>query len=112
MLLSIITIYPLQGEKSKIIEVLESVQRLVVTKTNCQGCLIAVEAITDNSICYMERWRTRETLDDHLRSTLYGRVLEAMELSCLPPTIEFFEITDIGALDLIESARLSSGECR
>lgn len=81
-------------------------QGIITTKADCQGCLLTVEAITSKSICYMERWRTREALDRHLRSALYGRVLEAMELSCMAPTIEFYEITDIGGLDLIEHVRL------
>ena len=106
MLLSLITIHPFPGDESKIIDVLDSMQRLIATSLDCQGCVITAEAGTGKSICYMERWRTREALDRHLRSTLYCRVLEAMELSRIPPTVEFFEITGIGGLDLIESVRL------
>ena len=65
-----------------------------------------VETDEHNSISYMERWRTRAALDRHLRSALYCRVLEAMELSRIPPKIEFYEIADIGGLDLIERVRL------
>lgn len=106
MLLSLVTIHPLPGDESKVIDVLDSMQRLIATSLDCQGCLITTEAGTGKSICYMERWRTREALDRHLRSTLYCRVLEAMELSRIPPTVEFFEITGIGGLDLIERVRL------
>ena len=106
MLLSIITIYPPPGDNPKIIEVLESVQRVILTKANCLGSLLMVEALTAKTICYMEQWRTREALDNHLRSTLYCRVLEAMELSSLPPTVEFYGITYIGGMDLIERVRL------
>jgi quinol monooxygenase YgiN len=106
MFFSLITIYPFPGDESKIIDVLDSMQGVISIKADCQGCLLTVEAITSKSICYMERWRTREALDRHLRSTLYCRVMEAMELSRLPPKVEFYEITGIGGLDLIEHVRL------
>jgi len=54
----------------------------------------------------MERWRSREALERHLRSPLYCRVLEAMELSRQPPEVEFFAVQDIGGLELVEKARL------
>ncbi len=104
MFLSLITIYPLPEDESKVIDVLDSMQGLIATNADCQGCLFTTGR--DKSICYMERWRTRAALDRHLRSALYCRVLEAMELSRKPPTVEFYEITGIGGLDLIEGVRL------
>ena len=104
MLLSLITIYPLQEDESKVIDVLDSIQGLIAANADCQCCLFT--AGIGKSICYMERWRTREALDRHLRSHLYCRVLEAMELSRIPPTVEFYTISGIGGLDLIENVRL------
>ena len=106
MFLSIITIHPFSGDASKIIDVLNSMRGLVAIDADCKGCFLSVEAEERTSICYMERWRTRAALDKHLRSALYCRVLEAMELSRMPPTVEFYEIADIGGLDLIERVRL------
>jgi len=105
MLLSLITIYPLQEDESKVIDVLDSIQGLIAANADCQCCLFT--AGIGKSICYMERWRTREALDRHLRSHLYCRVLEAMELSRIPPTVEFYTISGIGGLNLIENVRLN-----
>ncbi len=104
MLLSLITIHPLPENESKVIDVLDSIQGLIAANADCQGCLFT--AGMGKSICYMERWRTREALDRHLRSHLYCRVLEAMELSRIPPTVEFYTISGIGGLNLIENVRL------
>ena len=104
MLLSLITIHPLPEDESKVIDVLDSIQGLIAANADCLGCLFT--AGMGKSICYMERWRTREALDRHLRSHLYCRVLEAMELSRIPPTVEFYTISSIGGLDLIENVRL------
>ena len=105
MLLSLITIYPCPGDESKIIDVLDSMQGLVTTKADCQGCFLTVEAITGKSIYYMERWRTREALDRHLRSPLYRQILEVIELSRTTPTFEFLEVKELGGLSLVEQAR-------
>ena len=59
----------------------------------------------NDRISAAERWRTREALDGHLRSPLYGRLLEAMECSCKAPEVEFYEATDVGGLELVEKAR-------
>jgi quinol monooxygenase YgiN len=107
MFLSMIHIYPFPGDALKVMEVLDSVRHLIVTKADNKGCLLMMETDEFDSICYLERWGTREALERHLRSSLYCRVLEAMELSCTPPKVEFYEITDIGGLDLIERVRLN-----
>jgi quinol monooxygenase YgiN len=106
MLLAMITIFPTQGKAATILDVLASMRGMVATNPDCAGSALTVEGVEGGSICYMERWRTREALDRHLRSPLYCRVLEAMELSQSPPKVEFFTVQDVGGLNLIEQARL------
>jgi hypothetical protein len=64
------------------------------------------ESSDEGAICYMERWLTRAGLDMHLRSPVYGWVLEAIELSRIPPVVEFYEVIETGGLDFIEKARM------
>ena len=104
MFLSLITLHPVPEDESKVIDILDSIQGLIAANADCQDCLFT--AGMDKSVFYMERWRTREALDRHLRSHLYCRVLEAMELSRIPPTVEFYTISGIGGLDFIENVRL------
>jgi len=40
-----------------------------------------------------------------LNSNLYSRVLEAMECSCKPPDVEFYEVINVGGLELVNLAR-------
>ena len=107
MIISIIKIYPTTESEHTIIDVLESVKILIANLPDCLECSVAVEAEEGGRICYMEHWRTREVLDRHLRSPLYNRVLEAMELSQAIPEIAFFEVSSVGGLELVEKARLS-----
>lgn len=105
MILTLVTMYPSPENEAKIIDVLDSMKGPVATNADCQGVLSLVDAGEVRSICYIERWRTRKALDRHLRSPLYCRVLEAMELSRMPPVVEFFDATTIGGLELVEKAR-------
>lgn len=111
MFLSLIIIHPLPGDEAKVIEVLDSIRCLAATNADCRGCFFTSGAGPDCSICYLEHWGTRAALDRHLRSPLYCRVLEAMELSRLPPTVEFYQLTPIGGLDVIENIRLHPLTC-
>lgn len=105
MLLAILTIFPLHGEESRIIEVLESFRTDVAANAECLESLITVASGEGGLICYTERWRSREALERHVGSDLYCRVFEAMELSRQAPRIEFLEVRDVGGLDMIASVR-------
>ena len=112
MLLAILTIFPLRGEESRIIEVLDSLRTAVAPNVECLESLITVTPNEGGLICYTERWRSREALEQHLGSPLYSRVFEAMELSRQPPKIEFFQVLEVGGLEMVEKVRRSSTRAR
>ena len=105
MFLALVTIHPTPNDVAKVVDILDSMRGILATNGDCCGCLLAVEAGGD-TVCYLERWTTRAALECHLRSSLYGRVLEAMELSGTAPTVEFFEVGVLGGLELVERVRL------
>lgn len=106
MLLAILTIFPLPGEETRIIEVLDSLRTAVAPNIECRESLITVAPGEGGVICYTERWRSREALEQHLGSPLYSRVFEAMELSRQPPKIEFLQVQEVGGLDMVAEARM------
>lgn len=93
------------GQTHTIIDVLDSVRGQTASSPGCLGCLLTVEVGASDKICYQEQWRDRETLERHLRSALYTRVLAAMELSSTQPDVEFYQVTKTGGLELVEMAR-------
>jgi len=106
MYLSIVKIDALPDQEHTVMDVLESMKGPTSALAGCLGCSLTIEGGPGGTICYQERWRDRESLDRHLRSALYSRVLAAMELSRTPPVVEFFELTKAGGLDLVESVRV------
>lgn len=106
MYLALIKIYPSPEMEPVIVDVLESLKGPNAANADCLDCTITVGDDDESRvICYTERWRSREALDCHLRSPFYGRILEAMEFSQLPPVALFYEVNDAGGLELVELAR-------
>ena len=54
---------------------------------------------------YLEQWQSREPLDKHIRSELYFRVLNAMELAGEAPEIYFHEVSEKKGFEYIEALR-------
>lgn len=106
MFLSLVIIHPVPDDVAKVVDILASTRSILATNGDCCGCLLATEAGGGEIVYYLERWATRAALERHLRSPLYGRVLEAMELSGKRPTVEFFEIGALGGLEMVERVRL------
>lgn len=105
MFLALVTLHPEPDDVAKVVDILDSMRGILATIGDCCGCLLATET-GGHTVCYLERWMTRAGLEHHLRSPLYGRVLEAMELSGKPPTVEFFEVGALGGLEMVERVRL------
>jgi len=105
MILSVVKIYPHPGCEHAIVDVLDSLTGPVSALAGCLGCSVSIEAGTGEVVSYTEKWCNREALDRHLNSNLYSRVLEAMECSCKPPDVEFYEVINVGGLELVNLAR-------
>ena len=110
MILSQIKIYPAEGYAAGIIDVLQSVQVILASVSDCLQASVSIESGESGAILYLEKWRSRESLDDHLRSSVYMRVLEALELSCRNPEVTFFDGREVGGWEIIEMARSLSAQ--
>jgi quinol monooxygenase YgiN len=105
MLLSMVKICPDAGKQQEILDILLSVKGPTLASFGCLECSIYEEYDEEHAIVYMEKWQIRAEMIDHIRSTLYSRVLKALELSRREPEICFYEITGTQGIELIESVR-------
>ena len=71
----------------------------------CVGCWVSEEDYLHNHIRYAEQWESEQALHNHLRSDLYRRILNAMELSKRPPEVGFYHTTEKQGFELIETVR-------
>lgn len=112
MFLSMVKISPAPGKQQEILDILRSVKGPTLAVSGCLECSILVETDDEHFLVYLEKWRLRAEMIDHIRSPLYTRVLTALELADRQPEICFYEISGTKGMELIESARSSITENR
>ncbi|MEA5113687.1 MAG: antibiotic biosynthesis monooxygenase [Geobacteraceae bacterium] len=105
MILSIVKIAPLPGKREDILCVLRSIKGPVQAMSDCVDCRICQEDGDDGDIIFLEQWVSWEAFMRHIRSELYGRMLEAMELSRREPEVSFFEVSAMRGMDLLKAVR-------
>ncbi len=105
MLLTMLKISPVRGKEQELIDILHSVRGPTLAVSGCVECSIFEENDEEHAIVFLEKWRTKEEMITHIRSPLYTRVLEALDLADRQPGIWFYEIACIQGMELIESAR-------
>jgi quinol monooxygenase YgiN len=107
MITASLKIDPMPDKRQSLIEVLMSVQTITRLKQGCIHCDI-YEEYGDGHILYVEEWRAKEEMYKHIRSNLYLRILNAIELASKPPEVFFYEDRETKGIELIEAIRLGS----
>ena len=106
MLLTIVKIYPKAEYRDIVVDVFNSLKGPLGSVTECLECSVTVETDGDSEVCYMEKWQTRESLEAHLGSVNFARILQVMEYSIIPPAMNFYVLNEIGGMGLVENIRL------
>lgn len=105
MYLSIVKIDVLPGQEHIVMAVLEALKKPALTLAECLDCSFSIETDPNGMIWYQERWRDHESHNRRVRCSLYPGLLKVMQFSRTPPEVEFYEITWLGGLDVVESVR-------
>lgn len=105
MILSIVKIVPLAGKRDELLSVLGSIRGPVQAMSDCLDCRICLEEGEDGEILFLEHWQSWEAFIRHIRGEIYGRMLEAMELSSHEPEVSFFEVSSMRGMDLLNAVR-------
>src|SRR5512135_3470086 len=91
MIISSIEISLKPDKRQAVIEILMSVKNMTRLKHGCTHCDIYEECGGGQKILYIEKWQAKEDMYQHIRSNLYLRVLNAIDLASKPPEICFHE---------------------
>jgi quinol monooxygenase YgiN len=110
MILSFITLIPQPEKRQAMLDILRTMEALTRTKPGCLSCCIYEQANDKHAVLYVEKWQSMETLERHVQSSMYMRLLTAMELASEEPKIEFHEVEKTMGMDLIEALRSAGGE--
>ncbi len=84
---------------------LSSISGPTEAEPGCVSCQL-YQPLADPSIVRVEtHWKTECDFLRHLRSDAYKKFLVLMELGCEPPTVEFYTVSELRGLGLVELAR-------
>ena len=91
--------------RAEVIQILQSIQGPVSAQPGCAGCHIYEEKDPEAAVVLVERWETEATLEAHIPSEAYRRILCAIERSGSPPEVCFDFVSASKGMELIEQLR-------
>jgi len=94
---------------AEVLEVLRSVQGPVLAQPGCKAYHIYEEQGQDPAVVLVERWESKATLEAHIRSEAYRRILGAIELAGGPPEVSFDVVSASEGMELVERLRSLGG---
>jgi len=102
---TVITIMHLKTAPEKRMNILKTIHAMI-GPTNAQpGCLhceLFGSTQNDDQLLLLEKWDSRECLEQHIQSDEFRKVMAAMDSACEQPEIGFYEINSLGGMDLVE----------
>jgi quinol monooxygenase YgiN len=108
MIIGTLRLLPSPKGRAEVLEILRSIQGPVQTQPGCQAFQIYEEQGDEHALVLVERWDSDASLESHLRSEAYRRILNAIELSGGPPEVSFDRIASSEGMDLIARSRTPS----
>jgi quinol monooxygenase YgiN len=88
-----------------------STLRVVRAHARADAACLAYDVCQDvddsKTLIVIERWATREDLDNHIRSPEYRAFLAVIDLASEPPQLSFDIVEHRGGLEMVEAARSS-----
>jgi quinol monooxygenase YgiN len=109
MILSLMELKPILANRQTILEIFRFVEDKVRLKRGCLGCGIYEGGEEGRAILYLEQWESEEDLHWHIKSNLFLRILNVMDLCIEKPEIFFHEVSDTKKFELVEKLRLNRG---
>jgi quinol monooxygenase YgiN len=105
MIISLIELVPGLDRRQAMLEILHFVATRLARNPGCVRCRIYEGLDENHTILYVEQWESEQALYNHIQSSSYLAVLNAIDLGRTEPRISFHEVSDTRSMDLIEALR-------
>ena len=106
MIVGTLRILPLPKRRGDVLDALRSIQEPALAQPGCAACHVYEEQGPERAIVLVQRWDSEAAIEAHIRSSMYDRVLGALELSDSPPEICFDRVVASEGIEFIERVRL------
>jgi quinol monooxygenase YgiN len=84
------------------VQVLRSLLGPVRAEPGCSATRLLRDLDDERAVTFVEEWRDGASLQRHLRTATFRRILAVMELAAAAPTVEIDEITSRRGIDMVE----------
>ena len=101
----IIVTLQLKVAPEKRMQILKTIHSMIGPTSAQPGCLhcdFFGSTQNDDILILLEKWETQETLNQHIKSDEFLKVLAAMDTACEPPEISFYGIDSCAGMELVE----------
>ena len=105
MIIEQLTICAPKGKRQETGSALASLLGPTQVRPGCLKCRLFQSWRNPDELVLEANWATSEDLTLHLQSENYKRLLLLMELSPVPPVLEFWTVQEVSGLELVERAR-------
>ena len=93
------------GKRKEVLQTMKAILGPIRREGGCISCNCCVDMEDENVLFFEEEWKTREDLENHLRSDHFGVLNGAMRLLRVEPDIRFNTIAFTAGPEAIEAAR-------
>jgi quinol monooxygenase YgiN len=100
-----VTIVANPGQREGILQALRSMVGPTRVEPGCLSCHLYEDVERQGSFTLVEQWATPEQFQRRLVSETYRRLLLLVELSVVPPDIQFREVSHTRGVEAIHEAR-------
>jgi quinol monooxygenase YgiN len=108
MIIEQLTIRAPKGKRREVRSALVTLSGPTHVQPGCLKCRLLQGWHDPDELVLEANWATQEDLTRHLQSDSYKRLLLLMELSALPPVVEFWTVLEVSGLELVKKARPES----
>jgi len=105
MIIEQLTLCAPKGKRQEIGSALVSLLGPTLVRRGCLKCQLLQNWRKPDEFVLEANWETAEDLISHLQSDSYKRLLLLMELSAVPPVLEFSTVQEVSGLELVHRAR-------
>jgi quinol monooxygenase YgiN len=86
-------------------QILKTIHSMIGSTSAQPGCLhcdLLGSTQNDDILILLEKWESHETLNQHIKSDDFRKVLAAMDSACEQPQISFYGIDSCEGMELVE----------
>ncbi len=102
---TVITTIHLQTAPEKRMDIIKIIHTMIGPTNAHPGCLhceLFSSTQNDDSLFLLEKWDSQLSLEQHIKSDEFRKVMAAMDSACEPPEIHFYDTNSLGGMDLLE----------